>query len=116
MLQRRFRLFLSGARPSLVTIHFHQLGNESIPKSVDRLNVLRRFGIVTESLAEPADLSGQSIFSDVGSIPDRVENLFLLDHPVAVLNQEKQQPQRLGFELNHFPGLESLKSSWLDSD
>jgi len=79
-----------------------------------RLDVFGSFRIVTQRLAQLRDLAHQSIFGDVGSVPDALEDLFLFHQPHAILNQEEQQAKGLRLKLNRVARLERTEGRRLD--
>src|SRR3989442_3570717 len=82
----RFHVLHFCAGRSSLAIRFRQLGDKSVPTSMNSLDVFWCFGIVTKDLTQLAYLSGQSILGHMRSVPDRVENLFLFDQSAAVLD------------------------------
>ena len=82
----RFLVFQLCAGPSSLAIRFSQLGDKSVPASMNSLDVFWCFGIVTKDLTQLAYLLGQSILGHMRSAPDRVENLVLFNQTVTILN------------------------------
>jgi hypothetical protein len=75
--------------------------DEVIAAPMDRLDQLRARAPAVKRLAGRRHIGGQHRLADVFARPERVEELRLGDHPVAVTNQVEDQVEGLGREPDH---------------
>jgi hypothetical protein len=82
-----------------VILFFH-VADELVPNARNRLDQARGAAVVLQGLANFADALSQRVFCDVDPGPNRVEELFLFDHPAPVLDEVHQELERLWWEVD----------------
>ena len=97
----------SGRRPaaSAEAVRWRRLDpghrrDEAVPATRDRLDELRRPGIVAQRLAQLGDGLGQRVVGDVGAGPQRVEQLLFRDQRTRVVEQMQQEVEELRRQLD----------------
>src|ERR1017187_3704303 len=76
--------------------------NEPVPDRGDGLDVARAANVVAQQTAQKPDAACQGALGNCGIAPDGVEQLFLRDQPLRVVQQKQEGSKGLRLNRQHF--------------
>jgi len=92
-------------------LHAIQRGDEAKAPLVDGADEALGLPVVPEDLSRRLDAAAQRRVRDHAPVPDLLEDLFLGDHAVVMLDQQREQLDHLRFDVQRFARLHSSKRS-----